>query len=293
MIDQIEQAADEYADASQQSKPFNLKEALKRDFDIDLNISTGEGASRDDPVVILDASPYAAALTEMNFLLGLGLGMRVFWKVSDRTSITYSGKVLEKVQIETKAFSEKEVETVLTNYYFDIGLSVPEGEILPDVNAHTDPITGITMPFGLGFLHFSKMTNYEIERSGLGISLAYSSPEVEATIYIYDMNIKNIPSAFDDDIVQEQYKQSVNELKVHYPEAIVTQKASYNTSSIYEFFVTDDTHKKNTVLALSVIRGKFVKLRMTAPHDLDINKISMEFFSIFQQIVGRYRMEID
>lgn len=271
------------------SNEFNLKEALKRDFDIDINISTGLGQSREDPIVILDTSPSDAAITEMNVLRGLGMGRRVVWKVLSHAPISHEGKILEQVKIESKSFSDTEIETLTTNFYFDIGLSTSKGEILPNGIAYVDDETKISMPFEIGSLHYKGIIHNEVDEPGLGVSILYGAPGIKATIYIYDMNIKDIPLDFSSSIVHEQYKQIVNDFKTANPKSIVTREAEYNTACIYEFFVTDETHEENALIALSVVRGKFVKLRITSIYDSELNKITIESFKQFQNIVGSYR----
>jgi hypothetical protein len=56
---------------------MSLVDILKRDFNLELNISGGFGQTLKDLIVVLDSDPFVASMTQMQALKGLGMGRRI------------------------------------------------------------------------------------------------------------------------------------------------------------------------------------------------------------------------
>ena len=81
-----------------------IKNLLKQDFGMDLDISGGLGQSRDDPIVVLCHSDSKAAHTELLVLRGLGKGRRVLWRSVGTHQIPNSAGMMHQIGIETERF---------------------------------------------------------------------------------------------------------------------------------------------------------------------------------------------
>ena len=51
---------------------MNLRDMLKMDFGLELNIGGGFGQHRQDPIIVLDRNHVEASMTEMRVLKALG-----------------------------------------------------------------------------------------------------------------------------------------------------------------------------------------------------------------------------
>ena len=266
-----------------------LKDSLKKDFDIDVNVSTGLGQSRNAPVVILDTDPPDASLTEMNVLKGIGIGRGAIWRVLSRTVESYQGNILEQVKIESKIFTETEIETLTSNYYFDISNATSDVKSLPNAVVYVDTESGLNMPFDLGFLHYQDSRDYEINQNGLGLSLAYGINGLMATIYIYDLNIEDIPLSLESTSVFDQLSNAVADFKGMHPDAEDVSEGVLGSENIIfiVFSMNDDT--ETSLIGLSTVNGKFIKIRLSYRNMDEVNEIAQNAFSQFEKLLESYR----
>ncbi|MGW8122232.1 hypothetical protein ACV07N_06185 [Roseivirga echinicomitans] len=99
---------------------MNIRELLKEDFGVDLPISGGLGNSIDNPVIIERTGINDYVGTEHSFLKYIGLARGIEWKLIQQELLEDDGRTLDKIKIETKQLTSKEVITQIENYYFDI-----------------------------------------------------------------------------------------------------------------------------------------------------------------------------
>jgi hypothetical protein len=168
---------------NQPQTTWNLREALKNDFGIDVLIKCGHGL-RDDPFVIEPCSAADATRTQLNLLRGLGRGRRELWRLLQAETVRDIGPAMQRLQIEAVSFTPQEVSTEVRGYYFDVS----EVNGVPDAGTPliewTDPRTSFSAVSQIGWLHFDR----SIDNSGderLDTSLQYSAIGAKATIYVY------------------------------------------------------------------------------------------------------------
>lgn len=99
---------------------MTLKELLKKDFKVELPISGGFGNSIENAIIIhrTDLNDYVQ--TEYFILNCLGKGRGIEWKLIRQELKTYDNKKIDKIKIETKQVTAREIITQIENYYFDI-----------------------------------------------------------------------------------------------------------------------------------------------------------------------------
>jgi len=93
---------------------------LLEDFDHDLPIAGGFGGSKDDPIVLLPEAGPDYVRIEYLVLRCLGIARNVEWKTTQQALMTYQGKQIDQIKIETKETTDTEIITTTTNYYFDV-----------------------------------------------------------------------------------------------------------------------------------------------------------------------------
>lgn len=238
---------------------MNLRDMLKRDFDLELNISGGYGLSRDDPVIVLDSNPFDASMTEMHILRALGKEHSILWRTLARTPVENDRLSLEQIEIETIEVVESEIIMQKKNYYFDVSMAVARGNVLPTVIAFSDKASKSGFPYEIGWLHYDGVTDYDAA-AGLGQSIAYNAPGIKATVYVYDKMLTDIPSDIDASVVRNELEAAVSELMELHPTTRPLGDLLKSNILLFQLFRIDDDV---SVVALGVIRGKFIKLRIT------------------------------
>lgn len=254
---------------------------LKRDFNLEPNISGGFGQTRDDPVVLLDSDPIDASMTQMQVLKGLGMGKGILWRILERNPIVVGSANIEQIVIETKELKESEIITQQENYYFDVSLANALGKPLPDVIVFYDKNINLNFPYELGWLHFSGFRDYESEVAGLGQSISYNALGIKATIYIYDNLRKDIPDNFDSFVLRHEFESAVSDLMTAHPSADTMGQFSKGKNFILQAFKVDGSF---SLIGLGAVGGMFVKLRITHDQDPVMIEISNQFIDTFESM---------
>lgn len=99
---------------------MTLKELIRQDFNVNLDISGGLGNSIQNPVIIHRTEINDYLGTEHFILKCLGKGRKVEWKILGQELLNHNNKNIDKIKIETKEITEYEIITQIENYYFDI-----------------------------------------------------------------------------------------------------------------------------------------------------------------------------
>lgn len=68
-----------------------------------------------------------------------------------------------------------------------------------------DSLFGIPVPKSISALHRGEITNNEVTSPGLGFTIPYHGPMIEATLYIYDLGLNEIPANPLDDAVRQHF----------------------------------------------------------------------------------------
>lgn len=268
---------------------MNLRDMLKMDFGLELNIGGGFGQHRQDPIIVLDRNHVEASMTEMRVLKALGVGRGIHWRFLERNRVEMEHVSLEQIKIETKEFSVSETITTHSNYYFDVSRAMTERINLSSVIAFSDPVTHIQLPYELGWLHYDGLIDNEPQAAGLGKSIAYGAPGIKATVYLYDRRRTDIQINAGGSIVGDEFALAVSELMQVHPSA--RQVCDPSKSNILHFNIFD-IGENISVLAVGVLRGKFIKLRITCTEHLLLHEILGQSIVAFQStIAGNAQVE--
>lgn len=255
---------------------------LKRDFDLELNIASGSGKSRDDPIVVLDSNPLDASKTEMTLLMGLGMGRGVLWRTLARNPIKHSNIFIEQIEIEIKEITDTEVITTRENYYFNVSKVITNQDHLPEVIAYSDVGIKLDLPFELGWLHFKGVTDHESDSPGAGVGIAYGALGIKATVFVYDNTRADISDDIDSIDVQNEFKRAVFDFIEASPTAGTSGELSKNRSFLLQAFNVGGNF---SITGLGVFRGKFIKLRITHVQDALLIDVSNQFIASVEAIL--------
>lgn len=70
----------------------------------------------------------------------------------------------------------------------------------------------MTFPDQLAGMHKVKVTDFEMERPGLGVAIAYSGPSTIATIYLYNMGMVSVPENTDSPVLLRHFMQAIEDV---------------------------------------------------------------------------------
>lgn len=237
-----------------------LRELLKADFGIDLPISGGSGCSLAEPVIIDSDSPHVMSRVQMEMLRCILMRLGWHWRLSSKELVGPQTEVIEKVVCEVKYTEEEQVITEIRAFYFDISKLGDEAKKgTPPCNIDLGDAYQIGLPYQLGWLHFSGITNHEQQSPGMGLSMAYGAPFTKVTIYAYNkshpvIDWENTPEIFD-----AEFDQAIKDFLTMNPSSEVL--ADYREDNL--IFRSFQTGSAYAVVILSTVKNLFFKLRIT------------------------------
>lgn len=141
-----------------------------------------------------------------------------------------------------------------------------------------DSLFGIPVPKSISGLHRGEITNNEVTSPGLGFTVPYHGPMIEATLYIYDLGLKEIPANLLDDSVRQHFDgatRDVLSLPRHGQYNSVALVSRYATGSseigpeflCATFSVMDQDKSFMSFLFLTTHSDRFVKWRISIHHN--------------------------
>ena len=248
-----------------------LRGRLKRDFGLDLPIGSGSGTSRDDPIVILTSDPRVAALTQMLVLRCIGTALERLWRVKAKTLLEGEWGNIEQIKIETKELTATEIITQRINHYFDVSASVA-GRVSAasgrpqdlEVAGYSDPVSGIAFPYEIGWMHFDNTIVNEEANPGLGQTILYTALNSKASVYVYDRGGR-APARFEPDFLTPEFSVAASDVLKFTSNARSAGDGKLTASGSGISYLRQDFRMDadHSVLALTVARGRFVKVRAT------------------------------
>jgi hypothetical protein len=254
-----------------------LHDLLLGGLGIELPIRGGYGGSREDPIVITAPDADGVALARFLTLDALGRGRGIFWRTVANTLLGDPWPGIEQFKIETVRLTETQMITRTENFYFDVSAAIPVRPRWqsPPVIAHQD-VSGLVFPFEIGWLHFCRSENNELDAPGLGHSLGYKAPGIVCSLYVYDRGLPSIPDDVADTIVQEEFESAAHDIVTHRPdfEALPDQPPG---ESCLERYYRVGEGQQASLLWLTTSRRRFIRARVTWFRDHFIDEAAMTF----------------
>lgn len=72
--------------------------------------------------------------------------------------------------------------------------------------------TGLVFPERLAGMDRGKVTDFETEQPGLGVSIGYNAPGITVTIYLYNMGMESVPDSLQSPVFRSHFKQVVDDV---------------------------------------------------------------------------------
>ena len=236
-----------------------LKELLLRDFGKDLKIAGGAGNSVDDPIIIKVESAHDASWTEMEVASCIYGRLGWHWRAVGRTKLEEGGKHIEKLSCEVRYIEGDQLVTETRNFYFDLsGVNMGEQKITPACGFNLGANTGMGLPYQLGWVHFSGLTNNEEVQAGMGVSAAYTAPTTQATVYTYNKGLADINSGNEGQLEAEFISARNELLAVHVGAKQVAERFDDNL-----LFAAFEMGTAYSIITLSAVGNHFFKIRAT------------------------------
>lgn len=260
---------------------MSLKEMLLHDFGLDLPITGGLGQSPNDPIIISSSSPEEVAHTEVNVLRCIGKGRRIFWRTLEKSSQAQGGLWLEKIKIETKQITEKEIITQRENYYFLVETQALEEKPIPVAVKIGTGKAAISLPTEIGWFHFDSIIDNEPSHPGLGQTLYYGAPGSKVTIYVYNSQLSDIPDGVDSEIIRGEFKKAVLDILKLNQEVKLTGQPQKGETLLLQGI---EQGENLGLLALKAHNSKFIKLRLTHFRDPLLLDLATESLIAFDKL---------
>jgi hypothetical protein len=243
-----------------------LRESILRDFGLDLPIRGGCGTQA-EPVVITTDTLQEAVNLQMQVLQCVCAGRGAAWRLTGQ-EVVAAGEKLVRSHVETLVTTG--VEYAPHNEAFDFVLeALPMSATaiaLPAASAFADDRSGVEFPCQLGWLHLVGATDNEPENPGLGWSIAYRSPGIEGTVYLYDEGTPLASDVIESERVIEAFRRAVVDALSVNPGAEVKHQASFRGPSGLSrclMAILDLPGDSMSAVLMSARSGCLVKARMT------------------------------
>jgi hypothetical protein len=142
-----------------------------------------------------------------------------------------------------------------------------------------------------GFIR-TRIEHQELIRSGAGYSVTYQGPHAEATLYLYDYGLADVPSDLESEMAHEHFSECIlavmqGRIALFNEQAQLESKfALRNRENVTrflgaEFSVERDKQSLTSFLFLTSLAGRYVKLRYTATSVKDGSAGAHDFLAAF------------
>lgn len=148
-------------------------------------------------------------------------------------------------------------------------------------------IHGAPFPARVGSFVRQNFRDYESESVGLGQSIGYKREDgTTATIYIFDLQMPNVPNNILDPIVRDQFSQAISDVfQFHRGDKVELQyeriKKARNGAPEFlfaAFKIVSELTSKMSYIFLTARNGKFVKVRVSNTANLSDDNLTQHFF---------------
>lgn len=155
--------------------------------------------------------------------------------------------------------------------------------------AKSESILVGSIPLEADYAGFARgsVINNETTKPGLGFTVRYHSSLGEATIYIYNKNIAEIPDGPMSEVVLNEFNLAIREVLLlgESKREEVNLIDRYGTGSPHrgreflcaEFVITDPSGPRQSFLYITGVAGHFLKIRITLQPNHERNLTAREF----------------
>jgi len=242
----------------------SLRARLYRQFGVDLAIRGGIGLET-APIVVTAETLQDAVDVQVQVLHCLARGGGTAWRLIGQEVV---GPRLVRTVIDALALKNDEVFGRQEAIHFVLEALPADMATasLPAPSGFVDPRSGVRLPYQLGWLHLAAAIDNEPDEPGLGWSLAYDSPGVQGTVYIYGRGERQDSGDVVSERVIEEFRSAVaGALTVNPGAEIKHQVLLKDESGLGRCLlaILDLTGDSMSGVLLTLQKGHFVKACMT------------------------------
>lgn len=148
--------------------------------------------------------------------------------------------------------------------------------------------TGVSFPGVVAGFQLGKVIKNEEKHPGLGEALPYSRTGAKATVYVYNLELADIPDGPESEIAAQHFADILSEIEslsgggVYQDVEIVSEHHTECSTRGKEFIcsqikLTQNDQTFSSYLYLTAFSGNFVKIRVSADPGLDSEQLAGEF----------------
>jgi hypothetical protein len=268
---------------------IDLHDLLLGGLGTELPIRGGYGCSREDAIIITKPDADGVALTRLLTMQALGRGRGVYWRTIANTLLGDQWPGIEQFKIETVRLTETQIITRTENFYFDVSemITARRRWESPAVIVHQD-ISGLLLPFEIGWLHFGNAENHELQTPGQGHRLSYNAPGIECSLSMYDRGLADIPDDIADAVIQEEFEKAAREISTHRTDLEASSDVPPRQDCLERYYRVGDAGRQASLLSLTTSRRRFIKTRVTWVRDQFIDEAAMTFVDTVIAHIRKY-----
>ncbi|GFK93165.1 hypothetical protein NNJEOMEG_00996 [Fundidesulfovibrio magnetotacticus] len=254
-----------------------LRAAFQAAFGIDLNIGGGRGASREDPIHVLDAADDAADATEIACLRLLGRGRGVVWRMREARTERHGDALLVRRPILAFTLEPERVGRTEESYHF-LRVNAPSARARDNREMWRDPLAGMPFPYEIGFYHYDGHADRTHLALELGCAVEYSTPASRATVSVYPAREPRGPGG--ETLLDELDRARREVLDLHGPDALARDWGVTQTDPVAaSFFSLRGREAQASGIVLARAGDHFVKTRIDFPDEPLLLDMAKDFIS--------------
>lgn len=207
----------------------SLRERLHRQFGVDLPIRGGTGLAA-APIVVTSDALQDAVDVQVQVLNCLARGGGAAWRLVGHEIV---GPRLVRADIDTLVVNAGQAVGRREAIHFALeALPVDAATTsLPPPSGFVDPRSGLRLPCQLGWLHLVAATDQEPDEPGRGWSVAYDSPVVQGSVYVYDRGEHLDSDDLESARVIDEFRSAVSDALADHPDAGIQHQALFKDES--------------------------------------------------------------
>ena len=264
---------------------LNIKDRIKIDFGIELNL--GEGlfkGDRTEPVLVLDEDLEKATLTSLKYLRYINEARNRYWKGTDTEIINKDSHVQIQFSLEEIILNVEDYYIDQTKYYFDCpNIAYSDSLAIYQPIIGLDKQTQMYIPYVLSWCRFDDYTVNSPD--SMGRTYSFSSNNIRANLYVYDRGLNNIGSGINDS-VRAEFMDNVAEINLVHPHLELWGSSVDLDDVLMQFYLSENIV---SVLVLTSLKDQFVKLRISASSEPELDGCLKETISAFRFLTSECR----
>ena len=251
---------------------MNIKEQIYNDFGIDLDIGDGNG-SKESPLRIQSTDPTIAARNELDFIDCVCRALNRQWQLVSRDWFDETNNILV-TKISIIEIGEEQVFTETIKYYFILASNtIGNVPLICDLNDSKMPL-----PYSIGGVYYRKT----VVNSPGNISYFFDGKYLRMGVYVYSLNDIQLDSGNSIALEAHAIDCISDVVKVH-PDYKLAGDGREDDLDIRKVFISDS---ETSLLLLSAVSGKVVKLRLTYSNIPELDEIAMNTINAFRWLLN-------